>query len=397
MAQRAQKIALKPNKEQLELFNKHCGYARVAYNAAHSDFTAGLQNDTWHSVYELKRQFNVRKRDVFEWCDELSQNASKNAIHNFHDAVTRWQNKQNKFPKRKNRKSKDAYQADNGPGTVRVEGRHVMLPKIGKVRMCEKPRWSGEIRRAVVSRTADKWFASILVEIPDETPPDTTGLPTRGVDVGITHLATTDDGTKFENPRALAINQRKLRRLNKSLARKKFLSNNWKKVKDELSRLHARIANIRSDAHHKVANTLLEGISRLGIESLTVKGLMKNRRLSKALADAALSGLLTKLKYKAVRRGVQIVEADRFFPSSKRCSSCGHKKQFTLSDREYHCGICGFIEDRDVNAAINLKLLASSWDESLNACGESVRPTMVGKDRGSRKTSTQQIMIDFST
>ena len=115
---------------------------------------------------------------------------------------------------------------------------------------------------------------------------------------------------------------------------------------------------------------------------------MKNRRLSKALADAALSGLLTQLKYKAVRRSVQIVEVDPFFPSSKRCSSCGHKKQLTLADREYHCGICGFIEDRDVNAAINLKLLASSWDESLNACGESIRPTMVGWNRGSRKTST---------
>lgn len=150
------------------------------------------------------------------------------------------------------------YQADNGAGTVWIEDCYVVLPKIGKVRMCEKPRWSGEIRRAVVSRTANKWFVSMLVEIPDETPPDTTGLPTRGVDVGITHLATTDDGTKYENPRALAINQRKLRRLNKSLARKKFLSNNWKKTKDEFSRLHARIANIRSDAHHKVANTLLE-------------------------------------------------------------------------------------------------------------------------------------------
>lgn len=363
MAQRAQKIALQPNKEQTELFKKHCGYARVAYNAAHSDFTAGLQDDTWLSVYDLKRKFNARKREVFEWCDELSQNASKNAMHNFHDAVTRWKNKQNKFPKRKNRKSKDSYQADNGVGTVKVEGKHVVLPKIGKVRMCEKPRWSGEIRRAVVSRTADKWFVSILIEVPDETPPDTTGLPTRGVDVGITHLATTDDGTKYQNPRALAINLRKLRRLNKSLARKKFLSHNWKKTKDKLSRLHTRIANIRSDAHHKTANTLLDGISRLGIESLTIKGLMRNRRLSKALADAALSGLLTKLKYKAVRRGVQIVAADKFFPSSKRCSACGHTQKLTLSDREYHCPICGFTCDRDVNAAINLKILASSWDE----------------------------------
>ena len=150
--------------------------------------------------------------------------------------------------------------------------------------------------------------------------------------------------------------------------------------------------------NRKLNNPTLKVFHGLALNRLLLKGLMKNRRLSKALADAALSSLLTKLKYKvSVRRGGQIVEADRFFPSSKRCSSCGHKKQLTLSEREYHCGICGFIEDRDVNAAINLKLLASSWDESLNACEESVRPTIVGWNRGSRKTSTQQIMLDFST
>ncbi len=150
------------------------------------------------------------------------------------------------------------------------------------------------------------------------------------------------------------------------------------------------------DAHHQATHRILQGISALGIESLSVKGLMKNRKLSKALADASLGGFLVKLKYKAVRRGIRIVEADRFWPSTKRCSSCGYvKKKVSLSERNYHCGVCGFQADRDVNAAINLKQLASSTDESLNAVGETVTPTLVGWTRGRRKVKPEQDFHDF--
>ena len=396
MTLQSQKIALNPNKSQQKTFDEHCAYAVLAYNAAHSDFKTGLDAGEWRSVYALKRIFNARKGAVFPEYKTCSQHAAKNAIHNFGDAVNRWQTRQNRFPKRKRRNSRPSFQIDNGIDSVKITDAHVILPKIGKVRIHEKPRWTGQVRRAVVSRTAHRWFVSILVEV-DETPSDTTDLPVRGVDVGINKLATLDDGKTFENPRALKVNERKLRRHNKSLSRKVKGSNNWQQAKRELSRLHARIANIRADAHHKASNAILEGISRLGIESLSVKGLMRNRRLSKALADASLSGFLTKLKYKAVRKGVRIVAAEKFFPSSKRCSSCGHKaKNQMLSDRQYSCGVCGFQADRDVNAALNLKQLASSWDESLNACGESVRPTLVGWTRGSKKVSTQQMMVDFT-
>ena len=152
------------------------------------------------------------------------------------------------------------------------------------------------------------------------------------------------------------------------------------------------MSNIRNDAHHKASRKIVSGCSVIGIESLTVKGLLKNRRLSKALSDAARSRLLTYIRYKAEHLGVVIVEADKFFPSSKRCSSCGHKNmKLTLSERRYHCGVCGFQVDRDINAAINLRRLASNWDESLNACGESVRPSMEGWNRGSKKTEPNQL------
>lgn len=144
-------------------------------------------------------------------------------------------------------------------------------------------------------------------------------------------------------------------RANKALSRKVKGSQNWQKQKKELGRLHYRIACIREDAHHKTSTAILRKASAIGIETLNISGLLKNRRLAKALSDSRLSGFLTMLKYKAERRGIPITEADRFFASSKTCSSCGHiKKDLTLSDRTYPCSECGFECDRDVNAAINL-------------------------------------------
>ena len=400
MALMAHKTALNPNKAQKNAFNKHCDFARNAYNAAHSDFKEGLDNDEFRSVYDLKKMFNKRKREVFPEICELSMNAGKNAIHNFHDAVKRWQSGQNRFPKRKKHNSRLSFQIDNGVDSIKIteDGKHVVLPKIGKVRLAEKPRWTGTpVRRAIISRKAHRWFISLLFEI-DEPTPDTLHLPAEGCDVGISQLATLSDGTVFENPRALKVQERKLKHLNRSLSRKVYRSGGWWKAKELLARLHLRISNIRSNAHHQATHRILQGISALGIKSLSVKGLMKNRKLSKALADASLGGFLVKLKYKAVRRGIRIVAADRFWPSTKRCSSCGHvKKTVTLAERHYHCGVCGFESDRDVNAAINLKMLASSTEESLNAVGASVTPTQVGWTRGRRKVKPNQLTINFAS
>ena len=401
MALLGQKIALNPTDDQVAVFKQCVQFARAAYNAAHSDWNA----DRRRSLYDLKKIFNSRKRDVFPEFSELSQNVGKNAIHAFGDAITRYKTGQNGAPKRKTHKSRPAFQVDNGVDSVKIteDGKHVILPKIGRVRLHEPPRWTGEVRRAFVKRIAHRWYLSILVDVDEPEPPDTTHLPAAGCDVGISALATMDDGTVYENPRALRVNERKLRRANKALARKTYRSKNWWKAKEFLARLHHRISNVRMNAHHQATHRILQGIRALGIESLTVKGLMKNRKLSKALADASLSGFLTKLKYKAVRRGIRIVEASRFWPSTKRCSSCGYvKKKVSLSEREYHCGVCGFVEDRDINAAINLRQLASSTEESLNACGDAVRPTLVGwhrnpRTRGrSRKSLTSQIIIDYA-
>ena len=142
-----------------------------------------------------------------------------------------------------------------------------------------------------------------------------------------------------------------------------FLS--WYKQKRIVERLHYRVACIRKDAHHQATTDILKCASKIGIETLQITNLLKNRKLSKALSDAALGGFLEKLKTKAKSLGIPIVQADRFFASSKTCSHCGDKKDdLTLSERQYHCSHCGTSIDRDVNAALNLKHVAVGHTET---------------------------------
>ena len=339
--------------------SQHAGYARVAYNYGLSSFKQGLETDEWRSYIDIKREFNAFKYDKFEWCSDLSQNASKNAIHNLGDAVTRWKKGQNSFPTYKNRSGKCSYQADNGVGTVEVYKKRITLPKIGWVRMREALKYTGEISKVVVSKRNGRWFVSILVRCDSNNykhqPPLFDDKHPIGIDVGINTLATCSDGSTYDNPRPLKRFERKFARANRALSRKVYLSKNWHKAKAVLSDVHYRIACIREDAHHQATTQIVRKASAIGIETLNISGLLKNRKLAKALSDAALSDFLTMLKYKADRRGIPIKAAEKFFASSKTCSRCGHKKKdLALSDRTYRCSECGFECDRDLNAAYNL-------------------------------------------
>ena len=359
MQLRTHKIELNPNNKQTTLMAQHCGSARVAFNFALSSFKAGLDKDEWRTYQGIKREFNAVKREKFAWCDGLSQNASKNAIHHFNDAVQRWKSGQNRFPVYKKRSDRISYQADNGVGTVKVYKKRINLPKIGWIRMREGLRWIGEVSKVVVSKRNRRWFVSILVhcDTGNYTHQDALFADKQpiGVDVGINTLATCSDATKYENPRPLKMYSRKIARANRALSRKVYQSKNWYKAKKRLGGLHYRVACIREDAHHKASTDIIKRASAIGIETLNISGLLKNRRLAKALSDSALSRLLSMLKYKAERRGIPITQADRFFASSKTCSDCGHKKDdLSLSQRTYHCSECGFECDRDINAAINL-------------------------------------------
>ena len=238
----------------------------------------------------------------------------------------------------------------------------VRIPKLGWVRLAEKLRYDGKILGATVSRRADDWFIAIQVEVPDEF------IPTRenqavGIDLGINSLVTLSNGTKVKGAKAGPRYARQLKRLNQSLSRKvgakrdEEQSRNFKKAKRKLARLYAKIANLRADQTHKLTAQLVQNHTLIGIEDLNVRGMMSNHKLAGSVADMSFYEFRRQLEYKAMAIGTQVIVADRWFPSSKTCSVCGNiksKEELKLSTRVYACYECGFVCDRDINAATNL-------------------------------------------
>ena len=331
MAHNSHKIALRVTPKEDAWFHSQCGYARFACNSALADFKAGLDADIFYSGIDLNNRFNHRKK-AYEWTQAQDQRAAFYAIRNLTEGIKRWKDKISRFPKFKKRGHKLSYTTDEQ--SVKVEGKRIKLPKIGWVRMFQELRFEGEIIRVTISKTAHRWFVSITVDTgTPNAPRDTRGLPVIGVDVGINSLATLDTGKHYENPKPLKRYERKLAREQRKLSHKAFLSHNM--------------------------------ASAIGIETLKVTNMLKNRKLAKALSDSAFGGFLSKLKSKAEVLGIPIIEAPQFFASSKTCSSCGYvKDELSLSERVFHCDGCDVKIDRDQNAAINLKKLAVGYTES---------------------------------
>jgi len=276
------------------------------------------------------------------------------------------------FPRFKSKKtSKPSFKLE---GCVRTskDGRHAVLPRLGSIRMKQVgyvPQGK-KILSATVSEEAGRWFCSLLLEedVPDPVQPPGEVL---GVDLGIKSLATLSDGTTFDNPKALAKHERKLKHLQRSVRRKVKGSNNREKAKKRLRREHYRIKCIRRDAQHKATSSIIKRASVLVLEDLHVAGMVKNHSLAKAVSDASFSEVRRQLEYKARWRGVPVIVADRWFPSSKTCSSCGVvKAELGLGVRMFSCEECGLELDRDHNAAINLRNLAPG--SGAAACGGDV-------------------------
>ena len=353
---------------------------------------------------------------IAPWGLELSQNAAKYAIIDFGQAAEGWGEYRRRvkaghrpgrrvgFPRFKRRKHEQGFRADNGPGTVRVDGKVAILPKIGPVRMVERLRFAGSIREVTINRTAGTWFACFCVEDGEE-PPAVKDGPTTGVDAGVGTMATCSDGTTVENPGALSLGLKQQRRIDKAIARSRGVhgktqhSNRRELLYAKRRRLHSRVVNVRNDHHHKATTARAKSAGRVVVETLNVAGMIRNRRLARAIADAGMAGFLSKLEYKCGWYGAEYVKADRWFASSKLYAHCGWKNDdLTLSDREWWCGGCGVLNDCDANAAVNL----AKWPGLsflVTGRGDRVRPAMLAvaceASNEPDECSTQRGVSDF--
>ena len=403
-------IELDPTNAQATHLAQAAGVARFAYNWA-----LGL----WHDIHqlhkldpdvaptseaELRKALNALKREHYPWMLEVTKCAPQMAIKNLGKAFDNFFAGRSGYPRFKAKGRDDRFTLSND--LFRVDGSRIFIPKLGWVRMREPLRFTGKIISATISRVADRWFASITVDTPTNShlrPAENQGAV--GVDLGVAALATLSTGEVIVGPKPHKALLARLKRLSRSLSRKQKGSANRQKAKIKMARLHARIAAIRLDALHKLTSDLTRRFHTIAIEDLNVRGMMKNRRLARAIADMSFFEFRRQLEYKAAMRGGQVWVADRFYASSKTCSCCGHKlEKLDLSVRAWTCPSCSTHHDRDVNAAINLKTMAERHDVSgplaqevakanavsstVSACGEEGSGPV--RQRGTKPASGKQ-------
>jgi len=367
----AHKIALDPTVRQRKAFAMAAGCARVSFNWGldwwQGERLAG-RKPTW---MKAKLAFNQIKHQEFPWISLSPKDANQNAFEDLGDAFKRFFKKQNKFPKRKKRKNHAAFTVSNDK--FRIEGSRIRLPKIGWVRMFEELRFQGKIMSATVSRTADRWFVAVQVEV-NVAHVARTKQSVVGVDLGLKTAVVVSDGTVFDAPKPLKKNLRKLQTLQRQVSRKKKGSNRKRRAQMKVSRLHAQIARIRKDFLHKVTTDLVQRHTTICIEDLNVKGMMANHKLARAISDIGFYEFRRQLEYKTKLAGIELVFANRWFPSTQTCSCCGciRENKLTLADRVFVCEDCGFQTDRDLNAAKNLATLGL---RGSHARGQNVSPS----------------------
>jgi putative transposase len=308
----------------------------------------------------LRKELNAIKREEYPWMLEVTKCAPQLALKNdLNSAFRNFFKGSASFPQFKKKGVHDSFTLSNDQ--FKVNGKKVQVPHIGKVRLAEKLRFDGRIIDATISRRADNWYIAIRVEMIIDLPL-TDENQAVGVDLGVSTLAALSDGTKVTGTKASRKYEAKLRRLNQELSRRvgakkgETKSKNFKKTKRKIARLYAKMATIRADDSHKLTTMLTQKYTLIGIEDLNVKGMLSNHKLARSVADMSFFEFRRQLTYKAQTTQSRVVVADRWFASSKTCSECGSvKDKLELSERTYHCEFCGFVCDRDVNAALNLR------------------------------------------
>ena len=360
----AHKIALVTNNKQETYFMKACGIARLAWNWGLARWQEIYQSGAKPSGFSLKKEFNALKRTQFPFvyeaeCRPVTKYACQQPFIQLGQAWQRFFKKQAARPRfKKKGKSRDSFYI--GGDQLKVDGHYVHIPNLGRVKMRECIRFEGKILSATVSRSADRWFISFCIDTPEQ-PVACESQTCCGIDLGVNYLAviatsSVKEGLAIEAPKPLKAHLRKLRGYSRALSKKQLGSKGWKKQKEKIARLHARISNIRKDYLHKLSSLLTDSFLAIGMEDLHVKGMLRNRKLARSIADLGFYEFRRQLTYKSERKGNQLHLADRFYASSKTCSHCGEKKEeLSLSIRMYECEHCGYELDRDLNAARNLR------------------------------------------
>jgi len=369
------KIALDATVKQRRYFAQAAGCARFVWNWALEAWNREYEAGGKPSGMKLKQAFNKIKYQQYPWMRNVHRDCHSQPFANLQKAFVSFFKNTGKHPKFHARGKRDSFYVANDKFHVTYDGWAVRLPLIGQIRMYEQLRFQGKIISATVSRTADRWFIAIQVEM-EKPERQRTGEGIAGADWGIKNALTimrdVNGQTSVQTvqaPKPLKGALRKLRRIQRSVSRRMKGGSNRRKLVRKVARVHARIASIRSDFWHKITSKLCRENQAVGIEDLNASGMSKNRRLSRAVVDVGCYEFKRQMEYKSKLYSTHLFLADPWYPSSKTCSRCGAVKEFlSLLERVFCCDRCGHTQDRDANAASNLCALAKQ--SVPTACGE---------------------------
>jgi putative transposase len=360
----AVKRALKLNNREATLMAKHAGFRRVVFNMGLSLRTQmygeGRFTDS-KVLNEVKKLLTnyVKKQPEFAWMNQLSSRVYQNALIDLKEAFSRYRSLKAGHPKFASRRDGQSFTVDSSNGKVLLSaGNTIKIPTLGTFRLYEPLECGLVSQTFTIAKEGSHWFVSFCVDaerLPIQQPESSVGI-----DVGIKSLVTLSNQQVFDAPKPLKQAKTKLATLGRKASRQIKGSRNQRKTYNQIARLHARIARIRLDFLHKLTTYLAKTFKLIKIEDLNVKGMMANHKLAGAISDLGFYEFRRQLDYKCKMYGASLVLVDRWFPSSKICSNCEHKKDMPLASRTYDCPVCGVSIDRDLNASLNIL----TWEPS---------------------------------
>ena len=369
---RAIKIRLYPNKEQEQTLNKTLGCYRFIYNHMLAIKQEAYKRDKTNiGLCELSKYFHgtLLKDEQYAWLKEEHTNVMKQAIRQMLSAYNNFFKQHKGFPKFKSKKDRQSalFPINAISKCNTFETRHITLTqplknlrfRCSDLYFNRLQKYNKNIRSATLSKSkSGNYFLSILVEMEDTELKRFEHTDKQvGIDLGVKDFVITSDGEVFENKHFLKNEEKKMKKLQRQLSKKKVGSNNRKKAQIRIAKLFERMTNKKDAYIHYVVNELLSSFDTIFMEDLNVQGMLRNHHLAKAIQEVGFFNFKQVLVNKALVNDKQVVFIDRFYPSSKTCSVCGYKKEdLTLNDREWTCPNCGTKHNRDINAAVNILL-----------------------------------------
>jgi putative transposase len=380
------KLELKLNNRERTLMAQHAGFSRFVYNYGLALYkqVMDIKGGVTKKISAIRKVLTnvTKKKPEFDWMNQLSSRVYQNAFIALKNGLIRFFKGLGKFPKFKRKRDKDSFTVDSSNGLVTVSaGNKIKIPTLGRFRLKESLPLTCASQTFTLSRQADKWYVSFAIYA-DKLPESQHLVERVGIDLGVKTFATFSNGTTECAPASLKTAKAKLAKMqwrnrNKHLGDKSKIiiaSNNANKYFKKVAKLHAHIANIREDFLHKLTTWISKTYKVIRIEELNVSGMMANAKLADAIGNLGFYEFRRQLTYKQPMFGTVVELVDRWYPSSKTCSDCGHVQPMKLSDRIFSCQGCGSVKCRDFNAAINLENAPSDKvrraSSELNDCGQ---------------------------